>query len=45
MLIECHVKNQTPMKFLDNMKILYCLIKILIYKEKIIQTEALGMLQ
>lgn len=43
--MECHVKNQRTMKFLYNNKILYCYMKLLIYKEKIIQTAALGIFQ
>lgn len=43
--MECHVKNQTTMKFLYNMKIQYFYIKILISKiKKVFQTEALGIL-
>lgn len=41
MLMECHVTNQTTMKFLYNMKRLHCYIKMHIYKGKIIQTEVL----
>lgn len=37
MLMECHVKNQTTMKFLYNVERLHCYIKMHIYKGKIIQ--------
>lgn len=45
MLMECHVKSWTTIKFLYNMKRLHCYIKMYIYKGKIIPTEVLGILQ
>lgn len=45
MLMECHVKSWTTIKFLYNMKRLHCYSKIYIYKGKIIPTEVLGILQ